>query len=136
MNLYYGLAVIALDGMAFTEQYHESRLKDPRILDFIGRIDASVDTVIKEMGAPFRHAARVKVRTRDGRSFEKMLLDRRGSPELPLKPEEIEYKFRHVVSPCLSKSDTDRIVKLTGEFEKLDDLSELIGLIAAPGDRT
>ena len=57
----------------------------------------------------------------------------RGSPELPLKPEEIEYKFRHVVSPCLSKADADRIVKLVGELEKLDDLSALIGLIAAPG---
>jgi 2-methylcitrate dehydratase PrpD len=133
MNLYYGMAVIALDGMAFTEQYRESRLKDPRILDFIGRIDATVDTVIKEMGAPFRHAARVKVRTRDGRSFEKLLLDRRGSPEVPLKPEEIEYKFRHVVSPCLSKENADRIVRLVGSLEKLDDLSELIGLIAAPG---
>jgi 2-methylcitrate dehydratase PrpD len=43
MNLYYGLAVIALDGMAFTEQYRESRLSEPAILDLIERIDARVD---------------------------------------------------------------------------------------------
>ncbi|MCW5603399.1 MAG: MmgE/PrpD family protein [Burkholderiales bacterium] len=30
MNLYYGLAVIALDGMAFVEEYREDRLRDPR----------------------------------------------------------------------------------------------------------
>ena len=56
------------------------------------------------MGAAFRHAARVKVTTRDGRTFEKLLPDRRGSPENPLTPEEIEDKFRHVVAPCVSAS--------------------------------
>jgi 2-methylcitrate dehydratase PrpD len=133
MNLYYGLAVTALDGMAFTEQYRESRLKDPKILDFIGRISAYVDPEIETMGAPFRHAARMKVRTSGGRMHEKLLLHRRGSPEHPLKPEDIEYKFRHVVSPCLSKNDADRIVKIVASLERLDDLSELIGLVAAPG---
>ncbi|MGZ8231626.1 MAG: MmgE/PrpD family protein [Burkholderiales bacterium] len=132
MNLFYGLAVIALDGMAFTEQYRESRLSDPRVLDFITRIEAHVDREIEGMGAPFRHAARIKVRARGGRAFEKLLLHRRGSPEHPLKPEEIEYKFRHVVSPCVPKSRTDRIVELVGTLERMTDLSELIGLTSAP----
>src|SRR6185295_16891799 len=132
MNLYYGLAVIALDGMAFTEQYRQDRLAEPKILGFIKRCSAYVDPEIEKMGAPFRHAARMKVRAKGGRSYEKLLLHRRGSPEHPLKPEEIEYKFRNVVSACLSKSDTDRIVKLVDSLERLQDLSELIGLIAAP----
>ena len=132
MNLFYGLAVIALDGMAFTEQYREARLKDPKILDFITRTSARVDPEIEGMGAPFRHAARVKVEARDGRTFEKLLLHRRGSPEHPLKPEDIEYKFRHVVSPCVSKADADKIVKLVASLEKLDDLSDLVAVIAAP----
>src|SRR4029079_11630347 len=55
MNLYYGLAVIAIDGMAFTDQYRESRLKYPKILDFIKRVSAYVDPEIERMGAPFRH---------------------------------------------------------------------------------
>jgi 2-methylcitrate dehydratase PrpD len=129
MNLYYGLAVTAIDGMAFTEQYRESRLKDPKILDFIARIGAYVDPEIEKMGPPFRHAARVKVQSRSGASFEKLLHHRRGSPEHPLKPEEIEHKFRHVVSACISKADADRIVKLTASFERIDDLSELMGIV-------
>jgi 2-methylcitrate dehydratase PrpD len=132
MNLYYGLAVIALDGMAFTQQYQESRLRDPAILRFIERIRAYVDPEIEAMGAPFRHAARLKVRTRAAREIEKLLLHRRGSPEEPLTPEDIENKFRHVVSPCVSKASADRIVRLVGSLEKLDDLSELIEAVAAP----
>jgi 2-methylcitrate dehydratase PrpD len=132
MNLFYGLAVIAIDGMAFTDQYRESRLKDPKILDFIKRVSAYVDPEIERMGAPFRHAARIRVQTTGGQAFEKLLLDRRGSPEHPLKPEEIEYKFRHVVSRCLSKNDIDRVVKLVGALERSDDLSLLIGIVGAP----
>jgi 2-methylcitrate dehydratase PrpD len=133
MNLYYGLAVIALDGMAFTGQYRESRLKDAAILDFIKRTSACVDPEIEGMGAPFRHAARLTVRARDGGTFEKLLLHRRGSPEHPLKPEDVEYKFRQVVGSCLSKTNADRVVKLVAKLEELDDLSELIALMAAPG---
>lgn len=132
MNLYFGMAMIALDGMAFTEQYTERRLNDAKAFDFIERIRAYVDPEIGGMGAPFRHAGRVKVRTRNGRTVEKLNLHRRGSPEHPLKPEEIEYKFRHVVSPCLSKPDADRIVRLVGTLEELDELSELLRLLAAP----
>ena len=132
MNLYYGLAVIALDGFAFTEQYQESRLRDPKILDFIGRIKASVDPAIEGMGAAFRHAARVRVTTRDGRTFEKFLTDRRGSPENPLTREELETKFRHVVAPCVDAARAQRIVDMVARLETLDSLDELIELCAAP----
>jgi 2-methylcitrate dehydratase PrpD len=132
MNLYYGLAVTALDGMAFTEQYREERLRDPRILDFITRIGAYVDPEIEKMGAAFRHAARVKVRTRDGREFENLFPHRRGSPERPLQPREIEYKFRQVVSRCISQADADRIVKLVASLDALTDFSELMTLVAKP----
>ena len=132
MNLHYGLAVIAIDGVAFTEQYREERLRDPRILDFIGRITAHVDPEIETMGAPFRHAARVKVTARDGRQFEKLLLHRRGSPENALTPEEIEQKFMHVVAPCVDKARAQRIVEAVRRLETLESTQELIDLVAAP----
>ncbi len=94
MNLYYGLAVTALDGMAFTEQsktYTAQRSGDLRFHFTRQRVCRSGN---RKMGAPFRHAARVKVTAKDGRSVEKLLHHRRGSPENPLKPEEIQYKFR------------------------------------------
>ncbi|MEI8036031.1 MAG: MmgE/PrpD family protein [Betaproteobacteria bacterium] len=132
MNLFYGLAVVALDGVAFTEQYHESRLSDPAILDFIKRIEASVDAQIESMGPPFRHAARVCLQTKQGHSFESLILDRRGSPENPLKPEEIEYKFRQVVGACLSKARIDQIIKVVSQLDKLTQLNELFALLGEP----
>ncbi|MCC6531255.1 MAG: MmgE/PrpD family protein [Burkholderiales bacterium] len=132
MNLYFGLAMIALDGTAFVDQYRQERLNDPRVLDFIARIRASVDPEIEAMGAAFRHGARVSVRTRDGRTFKRELLNRRGSAENPLKPEEIDYKFRQVVRACLSPADIERVVGLVRDLDKLSDLGELIAIMARP----
>lgn len=130
MNLYYGLAVIALDGTAFTRQFHETRLADPRVLDFIRRVTAHVDPEIESMGAAFRHASRVRVTARDGRAFEKLALHRRGSPEKPLAPEDIVRKFESVVAPCLSRAHIERVVELVDRLERLDDLTPLIDALA------
>jgi 2-methylcitrate dehydratase PrpD len=132
MNLYYGLAVIAHDGVAFVSQYREDRLADPRVLDFIGRIHAHADPEIDAMGPAFRHAATVTVRTRDGRTLTHQILNRRGSPENPLKPEDVEYKFRNVVESCLSPADIDAAVRMCGGLETLDDLRPLVALLAKP----
>ena len=132
MNLYYGLAVIALDGMAFVDQYREDRLRDPKILDFITRITARDDPAIEAMGAAFRHAARVTVQTRDGRTFEREILHRRGSPENPLAPADVEYKFRHVARSCLSLANIDKVMQLVAKLDTLESTSELISILAAP----
>ena len=132
MNLYYGLAVIALDGMAFVDQYREDRLRDPKILDFVQRVRAHVDPEIEGMGAAFRHAARMMVKTRDGRILRREILHRRGSPENPLQPEDVEYKFRNVARSCLSQAHTDKVMKLVGSLDTLDSTAELIGILGAP----
>src|SRR5688572_6882593 len=132
MNLYYGLAVIALDGAAFVDQYREDRLRDPRILDFIGRIDARVDPGIEAMGPAFRHAARVKVETRDGRALAREILHRRGSPENPLKPGDIEYKFRNVARGVLAPRRLERVIELCRTLDNQANTRELIELLAAP----
>ena len=129
MNLYYGLAVIALDGVAFTEQFRAERLAEPRTLAFIARIRAHVDAEIEAMGPAFRHASRIRVNTRDGRSFEKLTLHRRGSPENPLSPEEIVDKFHAVVAACMQRADAERIVALVDRLETLADLTPLMDLI-------
>jgi 2-methylcitrate dehydratase PrpD len=132
MNLYYGLAMIALDGTAFVDQYREERLRDPRVLAFIPRIKARIDPEIEAMGAQFRHAARVRVTTRDGREFHAELLNRRGSAENPLAPADIEYKFRQVVRSCLAPAQVERVVALVRDFDKASDCAELAAIVAAP----
>ena len=132
MNLFYGLAVIAIDGAAFVDQYREERLRDPRILEFIGRVSARVDPEIEAMGPAFRHAARLKVETHDRRVLTREILHRRGSPENPLKPGDVEHKFRNVARGCLAPRRLERVVELCKTLERQESVGELIALLAAP----
>jgi 2-methylcitrate dehydratase PrpD len=129
MNLFFGMAVIAIDGIAFTGQYNEKRLNEPRILDFIRKQRAYVDKEIEAKGKDFRHACRVKVTAKDGRTFEKLALHRRGSPENPLKASEIVDKFHAVVAPCMKRADAEHIVALVDRLETLPDLKPLIDAV-------
>ena len=131
MNLYYGLAMIALDGTAFVDQYREDRLHDPRVLAFVPRIRARIDAGIEAMGAAYRHGARVSVTTRDGRRFDAELLNRRGSAENPLRPEDIDDKFRQVVRSCLSPAQIERVASLVRDIDRLQDIGELASIMAA-----
>jgi 2-methylcitrate dehydratase PrpD len=131
MNLYYGLAVMGFDGMAFVAQYQEQRLADPLVMDFIKRIDARIDPEIDAMGPAYRHAARVALTTMDGRRLEHEILNRRGSPENPLSHGDVVYKYRHVVQSCLSPAQIDRSIALIEQLDSLEDTTELFELLAA-----
>jgi 2-methylcitrate dehydratase PrpD len=132
MNLYYGLAVIAIDGVAFVDQYRQDRLADPRILDLISRIEAREEAGIDAMGPAFRHAAHVAVTTRDGRTLQVEMLDRRGSPECPLSAADVEHKFRCVVASCLAPADIESVIELVDRIDLAEDVAPLLDLLAAP----
>jgi len=132
MNLFYGVAVTALDGMAFVAQYDQSRIADPAIMDFIAKVQAYVDPEIDAMGPAFRHAARVSVTLKDGRTFKHEILNRRGSPENPLAHDEVVYKFRNVVGGVISKTAIDSYIRLTENLEDGDNLNELLILLSKP----
>ncbi|OZI43131.1 MmgE/PrpD family protein [Bordetella genomosp. 4] len=132
MNLFYSLAVMAYDGMAFVEQYRQERLADPRLLALIARMRARVDPRIDAMGPAFRHAAVVTITSTSGAAFTTEILHRRGSPESPLSPSEIEYKFRNIVRPCLRTEDIDTVIELTRNLDQLADIQPLLGILSAP----
>ncbi|MBV7482139.1 MmgE/PrpD family protein [Bordetella sp. BOR01] len=132
MNLYYGLAVTAHDGVAFVDQYDEKRLADPELLDLIKRTQAYEDAEIEAMGPAFRHAATVTVQTRDGRELTHRILNRRGSPENPISAGDVEYKFRNVARSCLPAGELDRLVELCRRLDTLPSLDELISIVSAP----
>ncbi len=130
MNIYYGLAVIALDGEAFVEQFTDARINDPAVLDLIGRIEAHVDADIDALGPSHRHTARVRVTTTDGRIIEKRIEARRGSAENPLGAAEIEAKFRALTKGLVSPHAADEIVRTVAALDETTDVRELIGLLA------
>lgn len=132
MNLYYGLAMIALEGAAFVDQFKPERIGRLDVMDFIGRIAAEVDPEIEERGPAFRHMARLVVETEDGRVFEHEEEHRRGSPENPVSAADLMDKFRALADPVLGANGAAALADDVGRLETLPDVAPVTERLAKP----
>jgi 2-methylcitrate dehydratase PrpD len=132
MNLFFSLAVIALDGDAGVNQFNEPRLRDAKVLDLIDRMDAHIDPEIEKMGRAFRHASSISVTTRDGRSFNRLELYRRGSAENPPRPGDIKSKFRTLTGKALGEASVQSLWRFVEDLENKDSLEELFDILGKP----
>ena len=85
---------------------------------------------IDEAIAASRHAARVRVRTADGRSFTREVLHRRGSPENPVERPDIERKFRSNVDGLLKDGVRTRLIELCASLETLPTVVDINEIMA------
>ncbi|GAA1917512.1 MmgE/PrpD family protein [Microbacterium aoyamense] len=131
MNLFYGLAAVALEGDAFIDQYREELLNDPRIIEFIGRISARTDDEIVRRGRAARHAAVVEVTTRDGARHRREIWHRRGTAENPPAEGDIEAKYDILAGRAIGDEAAAEVKAAIADIEKLDDLSAMLDPIRA-----
>ncbi|MEQ8504855.1 MAG: MmgE/PrpD family protein [Rhodospirillales bacterium] len=131
MNLYYGLAMIALDGEAFTAQFTEDRIKDAKVLAFIERIDAKVDPEIEAEGPGARHMARITLHTKDGRTFSHTERNRRGSPENPVTAQDLDRKYHALAEPVIGADKAARVKAFVADLDRVADIRPLMCLLTA-----
>ena len=96
------------------------------------RIRISEDAELESRGPAFRHSARVRVRTNDGRSLNREILHRRASPENPVTWEDIKRKFNANVASLVVPAAAERLLKLGTRLEKLADVTAINEIVAAP----
>ncbi len=130
MNLFFGLAAIAVDGDASINQYREDRLRDPRILDVIKRMKADIDPEIDGKGPGNRHAVKLTLRTRDGRTLRKEMTNSPGSPQCPLTFEQIVRKFSTLAAHSLPPAQIERVVEMTQNLDRMDKIDDLVDVLA------
>jgi len=131
MNVAYALAVAILDGAAMVAQFSPQRIAQDDVWALIPRIKAHHDAEFDKKGGIGRGAARVRIKFKDG-TLEDCLKPVSRAIQTPLPADEVVAKFRTltrdiVEAPRLAQIE-DRVLNL----EKLGDVKELIGLLAAP----
>jgi aconitate decarboxylase len=131
MNMYYGLSVMALRKDVSAADYSEAEIADPQILAFIPKIRIEEDAELESRGAAFRHAARLRVTTADGRMFNREVLHRRGSPENPVGRGDIERKFNSNVDRLLESGARTQLIDLCSSLEKLPDVAAINEIVGA-----
>ena len=122
MNIYYGLALIALEGELFVDQFGADKISNPKILDYMKKINAEVDPEIESLGQEFRHMAKIEVITNDNKKFTHIEKFRKGSPENPMPKNEIITKFKSLAKFAY---DQNKIDNLQEKIEKIENLNSV-----------
>ena len=130
MNMYYGLSVMAQRRNIAAGDYVEEAIADPENLALVPRIKIAVDPEIESRGPAFRHAARLAVRTTDGRTLKREVWHRRGSPENPVSRQEVEVKFSANVNGLLNAKAAERLQSLAARLDTLADAREIVAIVA------
>jgi 2-methylcitrate dehydratase PrpD len=125
MNLPYCLSVMALEGESFVDQFTETKIRDPKILEFVKKVEVVPDPELDRLGQGYRHAIVCQVETTGGRFFEKRVEFAKGGPNNPISREEVESKFRKLAGKVLSEEKVRDLYLTIQNLEKIHSLSEL-----------
>jgi 2-methylcitrate dehydratase PrpD len=112
MNLSYCLAVMALEGEVFVDQFTEEKTTDSRILELIKRIEVISDPDLDRLGQDYRHA-----------------IVSMGGPDKPIGSQEIEEKFKKLATKVLSEKKTRSLLRTIRHVEEVSPLTELTRLL-------
>jgi len=111
--------------------YTEENLHDKDFDDFARKVkvitDPELDKIYFETDEV---SARVEIITQTGETYSKFVNIPKGDPRNPLTKEEVEEKFSIQASDVLNAEDFSRSIKMIHDFEKLDDISELMTILA------
>jgi 2-methylcitrate dehydratase PrpD len=87
-------------------------MQDPLTRGLLEKISVSIDPQL-DAAFPAQRAARVAIRTRDGRREEWLQPTRVGDPDAPLSDAQLEDKFLELAMPVLGeKRAKEKLVQL------------------------
>lgn len=129
-NLQFIVAVALYDREVTRAQTTAERRTDPVVGELASRIELLPDAELDKV-YPQHWPARVRLRLKDGRSFEVEREDARGDPARPVTDQEIETKFVQMAGQVVPDDRIHQIIKTVAQLETLSSIRELTTLLTA-----
>jgi 2-methylcitrate dehydratase PrpD len=132
MNIGYATAATLLDGNALPEQFTAARLDADDIWALIDVTDVHLDESLNDAPLTDRFRTDLAVTTRDGGTHHVRVVAPHGAPWDPVTNEELVAKFHALADRVTSRDRASAIERAVVGLEDLDDLGELVDLLAPP----
>jgi 2-methylcitrate dehydratase PrpD len=132
MNIGYATAAALLDGNVLPEQFTPQRLNADDIWSLIAATDVHLDESLADADLTERFRTDVAVTTRDGNVQHARVVAPHGAPWDPVTNDELITKFHALADRVTSRERADAIERAVVGLEDLDDVSNLIDLLAPP----
>jgi 2-methylcitrate dehydratase PrpD len=122
----YCVAVALRFGRARMAEFEQERIKDPETTAVMQRIEVVSEDELSAM-APAKRPAIVEITTNEGRTFSHRVDFRKGDPENPPTPRELEDKFRALASSVLPGEAIRATMEKLARLEQIEDVTTLLG---------
>jgi len=129
MNLPYVIAVTALEGDIFVDQFTEEKVKDPKIIEYTRKVEVLPNPELDKLGEEFRHAVIAEVKTKNGRTFTERVDTAKGSIKRPMTTDEVLGKYRTLAGKVLTQKRVEELLGMVQELEKVSNVNNLTKLL-------
>jgi aconitate decarboxylase len=136
MNMQYVVAVTALEGKLFVEQFTEDKIKDPEIIEFTRKVEVIPDADLDKLGPEFRHVVIAEIKTKDGEIFREQVQTAKGSNKKPMNTNEIKQKYQVLAGKVLNQKVLLELQNMVEHLEQVSDVRELAKLLSTSQRQT
>ena len=127
-SLPYIVGMALLEGKVDNSTYDDGKLKDPRILNFVGKVKVREDSKLTAMYPARGMPNRVTVELDGGEVESCEVIVPRGHPANPMTREEVESKFYLLARGRLGMERAGRALECLWDLEKVEDAGMLAQL--------
>jgi len=127
LSIPFCIALAMCDGKVTLDQFTESRLHDPEILDCMNKVKIEASAEFKTK-YPETIAAFVDIKAADGAVYSGSQIYPKGDPRNRMSVEEVKDKFRSLALNTFDSDQVEKIIDSILELEKVEDVSTVTGL--------
>jgi 2-methylcitrate dehydratase PrpD len=132
MNIAYATAAALLDGNVLPEQFTPARLDSDDIWALIAATTVHLDESLADADVTEKFRTDVAVTTRDGALHRARVALPHGAPNDPVTNDELRAKFHALADRVTRRGRAEAIEHSVVNLDDLDDVGQLIDLLAAP----
>ncbi len=129
-SLPFSLATSLAHGGATLDAFRDEARADASVAALAAKVKVDEDPALTAM-MPGRRPARVRLKLKDGRSFEAMAMTNKGDTEDPYGTDDIVAKFHEVAAPVLGRKKAAQIATACLGLEKEPSLGAIAALCEA-----
>jgi len=130
MNMQYVVAITALEGNIFIDQFTEEKTKDPRVIEYTRKVEVIPDPELDKLGPDFRHCIVAEVKTKKGDVFKERVDTAKGSIKYPMTTEEVFEKYHTLAGKVLNRSkDVDRLQDAILSLQDMKNVNDLARIL-------
>ncbi|HPG95955.1 MAG TPA: MmgE/PrpD family protein [Rectinema sp.] len=121
-SIYFCAALSLLHGKASEDMFTDEKVNDPLLIALRRKVEAKLD---ESLGI---FEAKIAVRLKNGKTYQKHILAPKGEPENPITFAELEDKFENLTAMVIPKENYIKLAEMIRHLEEVTNVNEVIAL--------